>query len=158
MRLGDERHEYGHEGSRQKHLRHAPSYISEKCKLPASEDEMERKPGDYKGDEQDAEKNGDVEIEQPPPGIEEDLGIKGTIDEEECHEEEWCGKEIPNLHGQPPEYVRDLFHIVTKSILSVFHPKYSILIPKNNNLSHFLIPHNTCFHVRKAGLNFASEN
>ena len=155
--MGYERHENGHESSGQEHLRHAPPDIPEKRKLPAPENEMESQPGNHKCYEQDTEKNGDVEIEQPPSGIQERLGTKGTIDKEESHEKKRRSKEIPYLHRQPPEYVRDLFHIGMKSRFVVFHPKYSILIPETSDLSHFLIPHTTCFHDRKAESNFAPE-
>ena len=111
----------------------------------------------YSFDKVDTEQDGDIEIEQPPSGIKERLGIKGAINKEESHEEERCSKEIPHLHRQPPEYVRNLFHIGTKIQFVVFHPKYSILIPETSNLSHFLIPHTTCFHDRKAESNFAPE-
>ncbi|MBP5689366.1 MAG: hypothetical protein J6W74_00460, partial [Bacteroidales bacterium] len=121
------------------------------------ENEMKGKPGDHKCNEQDAEKDGDVEIEQASSGIQERFGVKGAIDKEESHEKERRGKEIPDLHRQPPEYVRNLFHIGMKIRFAVFHPKYSILIPKTRNLSHFLIPHTTCFHDREAEPNFAPE-
>ena len=86
---------------------HHPIYPKSASCLP--------RPGDHQSNEQDAKQNGDVEIEQPPSGIQERLGIKGTIDKEESHEEERRSEEIPYLHRQPPEYVRNLFHIGTKS-------------------------------------------